>query len=168
MLDTLEIKAIEEKDVKNVQDFLMKQLQELFNSDGQEAVTDDVWGLSDTYVHPERNQLWAAFDAKGKVLATIAICQYNGRIKLLEGRYDLSKTAEIGRCYVDETLRRQGIGAKLLQTAKTFSKEKGYEIIYLHTHHFLPGGFNFWQKNGFAIVQDEGGTYQTIHMEKPL
>jgi len=164
----MQIRVITENDIKQVQDFLMKHLVELFNSDGQAAVTDDVWGLKESYVLPERNNMWGAYDESGELLGTIAIAQYNGRIEPLKGRYDLFTTAEIGRCYINENMRRKGIGKLLLDKAVEFCVDKGYKTIYLHTHHFLPGGYNFWQKNNFSVVLDEGGSYEIVHMEKNI
>lgn len=162
------IRKIDNSDIASVQNFLLGQLQDLFSQDGQSAVTDDVWGLAKLYIEPVRNQMWAAFTPDGTVTGTIAICEYNDRITVLKGRYPKATTAEIGRCYIDKTLRRQGIGSRLLKEAEAFCREQGYRMIYLHTHHFLPGGFHFWQSQGFTITLDEGGSYELVHMEKPV
>ncbi|HWR07898.1 GNAT family N-acetyltransferase [Sporomusa sp.] len=162
------IRKIDNNDIDCVQNFLLGQLQDLFSQDGQGAITADVWGLAKLYIEPARNQMWAAFSPEGAVIGTIAICEYNDRIAVLKGRYPGKTTAEIGRCYIDKTLRRQGIGAKLLKEAEDFCRQQAYNMIYLHTHHFLPGGFHFWQSQGFEITLDEGGSYQLVHMEKPV
>lgn len=162
------IRKIDNNDIASVQNFLLGQLQALFSQEGQSAVTDDVWGLAKLYIEPVRNQMWAAFSPDGTVIGTIAICEYNDRIAALKGRYPQKTTAEIGRCYIDKTFRRQGIGSKLLKEAEAFCREQEYQMIYLHTHHFLPGGFHFWQSQGFVIVLDEGGSYQLVHMEKAV
>jgi GNAT superfamily N-acetyltransferase len=164
----MEIRKIDGRDIAPVQEFLFEQLKDLFAREGQGAVTGDVLGLSRSYIEPERNQMWAAFSPEGAVIGTIAICEYNDRIEVLKGRYPRPTTAEIGRCYIDKALRRQGLGARLLETAEAFCREQGYRTIYLHTHHFLPGGFNFWRKQGFRIVLDEGGSYELVHMEKDV
>ncbi|TCL35458.1 ribosomal protein S18 acetylase RimI-like enzyme [Anaerospora hongkongensis] len=162
------IRRVEHNDIASVQNFLLGQLQDLFCKEGQSAVTADVLGLAKLYIEPVRNQMWAAFSPDGTVVGTIAICEYNDRITVLKGRYPAGTTAEVGRCYIDKTLRRQGIGSRLLTIAETFCREQGYRMIYLHTHHFLPGGFHFWQSQGFAITLDEGGSYELVHMEKPV
>ncbi|QJW48891.1 GNAT family N-acetyltransferase [bacterium BFN5] len=74
----------------------------------------------------------------------------------------------MGRCYIDQSLRRQGLGSKLLQAAEGYCREQQFRCMYLHTHCFLPGGFQFWQKHGFQITLDEGGSDQIVHMEKFL
>lgn len=164
------VRPIQKEDIQAVQTFLMHQLKTLFFQDNQGAITDDVWGLEKMYLQPERNNLWVVFDQDGKVVGTGAICTYNDRIECMKGRYHLPETAEIGRCYVDETIRRQGIGSEIMVAMVKFCQEKEYKKMYLHTHHFLPGGFNFWQKQGFEILIDDGhdGGYETIHMEKIL
>lgn len=164
------VRPIQKEDIQAVQTFLMHQLKTLFFQDNQGAITDDVWGLEKMYLQPERNNLWVVFDQDGKVVGTGAICTYNDRIECMKGRYHLPEIAEIGRCYVDETIRRQGIGSEIMVAMVKFCQEKEYKKMYLHTHHFLPGGFNFWQKQGFEILIDDGhdGGYETIHMEKIL
>ena len=164
------VRPIQKEDIQAVQTFLMHQLKTLFFQDNQGAITDDVWGLEKMYLQPERNNLWVVFDQDGKVVGTGAICTYNDRIECMKGRYHLPEIAEIGRCYVDETIRRQGIGSEIMVAMVKFCQEKEYKKMYLHTHHFLPGGFNFWQKQGFEILIDDGhdGGYETIHMEKTL
>jgi GNAT superfamily N-acetyltransferase len=86
----------------------------------------------------------------------------------LKGRYHLPTTAEVGRCYIDAGLRRQGIGSRLVTAMTEFCREHGYRTMYLHTHRFLPGGFNFWEKQGFVITIDQGGSLDIVHMEKLL
>ncbi|WP_312561511.1 GNAT family N-acetyltransferase [Anaerospora sp.] len=162
------IRKVDNNDIASVQNFLLGQLQDLFCKDGQSAVTDDVLGLAKLYIEPVRNQMWAAFSPDGTVVGTIAISEYNDRITVFKGRYPAGTTAEVGRCYIDKTLRRQGIGSSLLTIAEAFCREQGYRMIYLHTHHFLPGGFHFWQSRGFVITLDEGGSYELVHMEKPV
>ena len=164
------VRPIQKEDIQAVQTFLMHQLKTLFFQDNQGAITDDVLGLEKMYLQPERNNLWVVFDQDGKVVGTGAICTYNDRIECMKGRYHLPEIAEIGRCYVDETIRRQGIGSEIMVAMVKFCQEKEYKKMYLHTHHFLPGGFNFWQKQGFEILIDDGhdGGYETIHMEKIL
>jgi len=162
------IRKIGKEDVYVVQNFLQGQLQDLFSQEGQLAIMDDIWGLEKLYIEPDRNQMWAAFASDGRVIGTIATCEYNDRIQVLKKRYSHHITAEIGRCYIEKTLRRQGIGSRLLKEVEAFCCEKEYETIYLHTHRFLPGGFHFWEKQGFRIVVEEQGDAQIVHMEKSV
>jgi GNAT superfamily N-acetyltransferase len=126
-----------------------------------------------------RLRLEAAFFEKGsaffialnesdEVVGSIGVSRYDNRIQSLEGHFDEELVAEVGRCYVDEAYRRQGIASRLFDEALAYAKEEGYETLYLHTHYFLPGGFFFWKSQGFEIVHDEGGVWQTVHMEKSV
>ncbi|WP_378952689.1 GNAT family N-acetyltransferase [Pelosinus sp. sgz500959] len=164
----LVIRAIREADIDAVQNFLLGQLQELFAQEGQLAITNDIWGIRKTYLEPINCNMWGVFTRLGEVVGTAAICTYNDRIELLKGRYDLPITAEVGRFYIDKSLRRQGLGSNLVKTLTDFCIKQGYLIMYLHTHRFLPGGFNFWEKQGFVITIDEGGSAEIVHMEKIL
>lgn len=164
----LTIREINKADIASVQKFLFAQLEDLFAYEGQKAITDDVWGLAKLYLESGRNRMWGVFSQEGIVFGTIAICEYNDRFTALKGRYPEKNTAEIGRCYIDQSLRRQGLGSKLLQTADRYCRDQQFSCMYLHTHYFLPGGFQFWQKNGFQITWDEGGVDQIVHMEKFL
>ena len=78
----------------------------------------------------------------------------------------MTETAEICRCYVDKRYRRQGIGRQLLAFAETFCEQQQYTRLYLHTHHFLPGGYSFWQRNDFQVVMDMHDDWQLVHMER--
>lgn len=162
------IRTINPEDIEVVQNFLLQQLNELFASEGQLAITHDVWGLEKTYLAPTNCNMWGVFTAAGEVIGTVGICTYNDRIGLLKGRYAANTTAEVGRCYIDKGLRRQGLGSKLVKKITQFCIEQGYHVMYLHTHRFLPGGFNFWEKQGFTVTVDEGGSAEIVHMEKIL
>lgn len=114
-----------------------------------------------------QNALFVALTKTNEVVGCIALSMYDHRIEALHSHYTTdANIAEVARCYVDERYRRQGIGAALFEHASTFAQEIGYEMLYLHTHYFLPGGFSFWRAMGFEITLDEGGVWQTVHMER--
>ena len=114
-----------------------------------------------------QNALFVALTETDEVVGCIALSLYDHRIEALHTQYTTDdKIAEVARCYVDERFRRQGIGAMLFERACTFAQTCGYEMLYLHTHYFLPGGFSFWRAMGFEITLDEGGDWQTVHMER--
>ncbi|RXJ98828.1 GNAT family N-acetyltransferase [Arcobacter sp. CECT 8986] len=116
----------------------------------------------------DTNAFFVSYNEKRQIIAAISISKYDNRISSLKNRYNQKNIAEIGRCYVDEKYRRCGVASRLLNLASTFAEKNGYEKMYLHTHYFLPGGFNFWSKMGFEITLDEKDKLQTVHMEKKL
>ncbi len=101
-----------------------------------------------------------------EIVGCIALSPYDQRISSLRLRYAEGFVGEIGRCYVKESLQRQGIGSFLFKQALQRAQEIGYETLYLHTHPFLSGGFDFWKKRGFQALFKEEGEWQTIHMER--
>lgn len=113
------------------------------------------------------NALFVALTETNEVVGCIGLSNYDHRIEAFHAYYTTdARIAEVGRCYVDERYRRQGIGAMLFEHASTFAQASGYETLYLHTHYFLPGGFFFWRAMGFEITLEEEGIWQTVHMER--
>lgn len=115
-----------------------------------------------------KNGFFIAVNEYNTIIGSISVSNYDNRIKILKSKYQYQDIAEIGRCYVKKEYRRQGIASKLLDLATKFAHEKHYKSMYLHTHYFLPGGFQFWQKMGFCITIDEKDILQTVHMEKQI
>jgi GNAT superfamily N-acetyltransferase len=160
------IRPIKKDEIGAVQDFLLRQLKEHLTPELQASINKDVWQLEITYLDPENSGMWGAFTSEGELVGTAAVCPYNDRMVPLKGRYHGRNTAEVGRCYIDKHLRRQGIGRRLFQIITAFCQEHGYHMMYLHTHRFFPGGFNFWRNQGFTITVDEEGAAQIVHMER--
>ena len=114
-------------DIPAVQLFLIQHLNEFFAAD--RPVPDagqDVFNLQQQYIQQQRNVLLCAWSEKHELIATLAVCQYDDRIAELRGRYILTETAEICRCYVDKRYRRKGIGGQLLAFAETFCEQQRY------------------------------------------
>ena len=162
------VRIITKDNIKEAQRFLLQQCKDLYGRDFSSTKNRDIWELEQTYLTPARNCMWAAFTPENILVGTIAASPFNDRFLHLRGRYLMGATVEIGRCYVQKGLRRQGIGSLLFKSMHEFCKEQQYRTMYLHTHKFLPGGFTFWQKHGFMVTIDEDDTYETVHMEKGL
>ena len=160
------IRRIDVEEVSIAQDFLFKMVKKLYNSDRNPLYHNDIINMKEVYIENNRNILIGAFDEDGQLIGTIAVKQFVNRFKALNGIYKEELTAELGRCYIDENLRRKGVGSFLFDKILEFCKESGYEKIYLHTHRHLPGGFDFWRKMGFVITIEEDDEEKTVHMEK--
>lgn len=140
-------REITRDDIPAVQSFIIRHLNLYFNAGrALPTASDDVFDLQGNYLERERNQLFGVWNEQQQIIGTLAICQYDDRIEMLHGRYNLPETAEICRCYVEQ---------------------QHYKILYLHTHHFLPGGYQFWRRNLFNVFMDVGDEWQIVHMEKP-
>ncbi|AKL96563.1 acetyltransferase GNAT family [Clostridium aceticum] len=168
MSNQIHVRRIDVEEVQIAREFLFKMVKKLFNTDENPLYHHDIINLKEAYIDNKKNTLVGAFNESGELIGTIAVKQFVDRFKVLEGMYKEEVTAELGRCYIDESLRRKGIGSLLLEELLQFCKESGYEKVYLHTHRHLPGGFDFWTKKGFVITVEEGDQEETVHMEKEV
>ncbi len=168
MNDTYVIKRITQNEVKQAEAFLTRMMKVLFDSEVNETYHKDILNLETFYVENEDQSLIGAFDRFGNIVGTIAAKSFVDRFPVLGERYRNVKTVEVGRCYIEADLRKQGIGSLLFDKLIEFCHECEYEKIYLHTHRHLPGGFDFWIKKGFGITVEEQDR-DIVHMEfEPL
>ena len=167
--EKITVRVVKEEEVPNVIDFILRVFGEVYPFPLSEASRKQLLNMHHVYVNPEDAFIAAAFDKDDKVIGSIAVQRYDNRIKILDNRFDLTKTCEISKCYIDKYYRRNGLGTLLFQEAIRFCQEKGYyETLYLHTHKFLPGGFPFWKSKGFSIILDENDETEIVHMEMKI
>lgn len=149
--------------------FYMRMRKTLFKTLNPDELPKDMADFDHVYGDEGNAAFFAAFDNEGRVIGTIGYLPYDNRFPELNGLYKERKTGELVRCYVDEQNRRQGIGSLLFDAVKDSMKQDGYEIIYLHSHPFLPGGIDFWHKKGFQDVWIEKDPFwNTVHMDRPV
>ncbi|WP_196000408.1 GNAT family N-acetyltransferase [Clostridium sp. 1001271B_151109_B4] len=164
----ISIRNIGIEEVPIAQEFLFKMIRKLFNYDIDPMYHNDIINMQEFYINEKRNTIIGAFDRENNLVGTIAVKPFIDRFDVIKGRYKQDTTAEIGRCYINQDLRRQGVGTLLFDSIVQFCKENGYEDIYLHTHRHLPGGFDFWIKKGFFIIVEEDNEEKTVHMVKGI
>ncbi|VVN43441.1 hypothetical protein PS624_05574 [Pseudomonas fluorescens] len=71
--------------------------------------------------------------------------------------------------FVVPSLRRSGVAGAIYRSLKDLALADGVEVIYLHTHPFLPGAIEFWQRQGFEIIDvDADPVWQTTHMHNVM
>lgn len=162
------LKRVGDRETRPATEFALKMIKEVYGREIKPAWDHDLLNFKEVYINTQGNTFWAAFTEDDQIVGTLAVRRYDGRIQLLEGYYDLNVTGELAKCFVDKRYRRAGIGSLLFNEAEQFCKSSGYKMIYLHTHMYLPGAFEFWQSQGFKVSLDEGDARQTVHMEKIL
>ncbi len=162
------IRRITAADAGPVLDFILPMLQEVYPNIAGVADRWDLTHLEEAYVLPANAALFAAFDNDGKVVGTVAINPYDDRLAAVAGCYDRAVTAELSRCYVKTTLRRQGIACRLVASIEAYCRAQGYRRICLHTHKFLPGGFPFWLSQGYLIRRENTDELETVYMDKDI
>ena len=172
-----ELKNIQSYTIKKVQPceydgiikFVMKIRKGCFPMLSQDQLPADLLHFEQHYIQPENSAFFAAYSEDGTVLGTIGVCPYDGRFSQLQGCYDVTKTVEIVKCYIDESCRRLGVGTALVKEAESFSREAGYQTLYLHTHPFLPGAIPFWRAQGFTDrLAEDDPVWKTLHLDKKL
>jgi GNAT superfamily N-acetyltransferase len=76
-----------------------------------------------------------------------------------------ASTVEVVRLYVAPAYRRCGLAGALFGALRASAEEGGSECMYLHTHRFLDGALQFWQKVGFELVEERvDGGWRNLHM----
>ncbi|GAU76577.1 GNAT family N-acetyltransferase [Fusibacter sp. 3D3] len=162
------IRPLIKEDVEKAQTFLFGMAKQLFDMDRHPVFHHDIMALESVYIEDDDHLILGAFNTNHDLIGTIAVKRFVDRFESIKGLYNESKTAEIGRCYLDSKWRRKGVGSELFHKMVYFCKASAYEQIYLHTHRTLPGGFDFWLKMGFEITKEDDDASKTIHMEKRL
>ncbi|MDF2570860.1 MAG: hypothetical protein K0R55_2464 [Sporomusa sp.] len=160
------IRKVTVNDLAPALDFIIPMLHEVYPNIPDVAVRWDLANMEEAYVNQEKSVMFAAFDNSGQVVGTVAVNPYDDRIEAVRGCYDLPVTAELSRCYVKSSLRRQGIACILVTAIEDYCRKAGYQTICLHTHRFLPGGFPFWLSQGYLIRTERNEELETVYMDK--
>lgn len=129
------------------------------------VVPRDLLDFEQTYLlHPDGCFLQAR-DQHDKLVGVIGMMPYDYRFDYLD--YKDQHTVEVARLFVDPEYRRSGLATSLFQALLMQAKQKGIEVLYLHTHPFLTGAFQYWQKQGFEfVVTSVEGGFTTLHMDR--
>lgn len=97
------------------------------------------------------------------IVGAIGYLPYDHRFAQLD--YAGKKVVEVVRLFVSPQCRGAGLAGRLYSELKAHAQEAGVQVLYLHTHPFLPGAIPFWEKHGFAVVDIETDpVWQTTHM----
>ncbi len=166
-MESLIVREITAEDAETARNFLFEMVETLFEAPRNPVYHRDIFELETFYLEDEKQVLIGAFNPHGQLVGTIGLKRFVDRFKSIENRYDMP-VAEVGRCYIDPNKRRIGVGGKLLKEAVKIGRQMGYEILYLHTHPNLPGGYEFWLKSGFETIAVDSGKPDIIHMEYRL
>lgn len=87
---------------------------------------------------------------------------------------DPATTAQIVRVMIAPEARRRGIASRFVAIATDFTRDAGYERLYLHTNALVPGALEFWRRHAEEVYDARGTDYdadprfETVHFEIPL
>ncbi len=148
-------------DVPEMVEFVMQARAELFPKLSASGLPADLAHFASTYLDGEGRFLLARHD--GQLIAAVGYLPYDHRFAQLD--YHGLKVMEVVRLFVLPSFRRSGVAAALYRALKALALEAQVELLYLHTHPFLPGAIDFWRRQGFAVVDVEAEPiWQTTHM----
>lgn len=152
-----------------VRNFLFSQIRSEYGYGYIPSWHKDIIDLNKYYIDCRKNNLFfVENDDNGRIIATIAIRQYDKNFVEFQDIYSSESTASLWRLFVDRPYRRCGVATRLYDVAEEFCYDKQFNEIYLHTQKNLEAGFSFWKKVGFDVTLDTGNEFQTVHMVKSL
>ncbi|RSM08906.1 hypothetical protein CEP52_004335 [Fusarium oligoseptatum] len=164
------IRAARADEIPAILDFVGKARANMFPmldpESHKKTVERELISFNGTYLeHSNGAFLIARVD--DQLVATIGYLNYDGRFPQL--KFNHEQVVEVVRLYVDPALRRAGLASKLFAALEQTARQAGIKQLYLHTHPFLTGARNFWERQGFSVVcVDEDPVWQTTHMSRLL
>ncbi|WP_339830947.1 GNAT family N-acetyltransferase [Paenibacillus sp. FSL R7-0272] len=163
-----EVRPVQSHEIQEAIDFAMRVRSEVFPMMSHSVLPKDFEQFDEYYMNRNDTVFVIARSDEAGIIGSIGIVPYDGRIQVIEGRYSAHTAAEIVKCYVDPAYRRYGIGSRLVQELQRIVTKMQYTTLYLHTHRFLPGAVNFWERQGFTFITEEQNEWQIVHMDKPI
>ncbi|MDA0265245.1 MAG: GNAT family N-acetyltransferase [Chloroflexi bacterium] len=164
----------------NIRDFLpgdLAQVRELFANGLMEfageveegvrryvdqALKDDMADIAAHYQAHARGNFWVV-ESQDSVVGIVGIQPT-----------DREEEAELRRMSVSSTVRRQGVGRRLLEKTEEFCRSQGYRRIVLSTVDLLQPALAMYQNNGYTLVKEEpygeppNGVITVYHLVKEL
>ncbi|MFJ5238895.1 GNAT family N-acetyltransferase [Pseudomonas neuropathica] len=159
------IQTVSDADIPEVLDFVLKARAELFPKLSATGMPDDLARFAEVYLRGAGRFLIARHE--GQIVASIGYLPYDRRFPHLP--YPDLEVVEIVRLFVLPSQRRSGLAGALYRSIKDLALASEVDVIYLHTHPFLPGAIEFWQRQGFKIIDvDADPVWQTTHMHNVM
>ena len=160
---TLTIQEVTRAEIPETIEFAMRARAEVFPMLDASVLPADLAAFEQVYLNGDRGKfLTARHD--GKIIAAVGYLPFDHRFPQLD--YTGRDTVEIVRLYVMPQFRGDGLASRLCEALWAHAEAIGIEVLYLHTHPFLPGAIRFWEKQGFSVTDVETDpVWNTTHME---
>ncbi|MGK9127464.1 GNAT family N-acetyltransferase [Olivibacter sp. SA151] len=163
----INIEQVQENHIQTVVDFVVQSRKLLFPMLTHDTIPLDLLHFETTYLHNSQGCFLIAKSASDHIVACIGMKAYDHRFQRLN--YQDVITSEVVKLFVDPAYRRNGLATELLAKLKSIAFARGIGRLYLHTHPFLTGAYEFWLHCGFQFTyQEVDPIFQTIHMEMSL
>lgn len=153
-------------DIPAILEFVLAARAQIFPMLAGAPMPVDLADFAATYLPPADGRFLLVKEG-GRIVAVIGYLPYDHRFAQLD--YHGRRVVEVVRLFVDPAYRRGGLAWRLYEALNELARGQGVEVLYLHTHPFLPGAIEFWQRQGFRIVDVEADPlWRTTHMELVL
>ena len=161
------IQRVALENVEEVVSYVLQARKKLFPMLDHGQLPRDLLAFAETYIHAPMGAFVEARDEAGELVGVIGMMVYDGRFPFLD--LETADTVEVVRLYVNPQERRQGLATALFQALLTTAMAQGVSTMYLHTHPFLTGAYDFWLKCGFRTLDERSnGGFSTIHMQREV
>lgn len=163
-LEEITISKVEDYHVFEVLPYVMEFRRQLYPLLDPLIVPKDLVNFEQNYLHSPSGAFLQARTTNGKLIGVIGMMPYDYRFPHLD--IDEKTTVEVARLFVNPEYRRAGIASRLFQELVKTAQQKQIKRLYLHTHPFLQGAYEYWLKQEFKLLKScYEGTYPTLHME---
>lgn len=166
-MNDINISQVEESQVEQLQQYVMGFRRDLFPMLDNRVWPRDIAHFKEVYIDHHHGVFLQARRSDGQLIGVVGMLPYDHRFPYLD--YSKCNTVEVARLFVEPAYRRLGLGCLLVQELFKRALERNIEMMYLHTHPFLAGAFEFWKCQGFEHVYtsvDNGQT--TWHMQRAV
>lgn len=158
------ISSVEDYHVFEVLPYVMEFRRQLYPLLDPLIVPKDLVNFEQNYIQSPTGAFLQARTTAGKLIGVIGMMPYDYRFSHLN--IDEETTVEVARLFVNPEYRRAGIASRLFQELLKTAQQKHIRRLYLHTHPFLQGAYDYWLKQEFKLLKScYEGTYPTLHME---
>lgn len=167
MTNDINVEVVTVADCEEIVAYVTAFRKQLFPMLDPDIIPFDILGFKEYYIDAPTGVFLKAVSKEGKLLGVIGMMPYNKRFSYFE--WPNKNVVEVARLFVEPKYRRAKIGELLVNHLKIYAKKVHVDKLYLHTHPFLTGAFELWEKQGFLLIkktQDAGFT--TLHMELDL
>ncbi|WP_135001161.1 GNAT family N-acetyltransferase, partial [Pseudomonas syringae] len=146
------ITEVHPSEIPHTVDFVMRARAAIFPLLDTVTVPPDLAGFEQVYLNGEDGKFLIA-RCEGQIIAAVGYLPYDHRFPQFD--YRGRRTVEIVRLFVTPEFRGDGLASRLCQALWAHAEAGGIEVLYLHTHPFLPGAIRLWEKQGFAVTDVE-------------
>lgn len=166
-MKNITITSVTSNQIKEVLPYVIAFRQQLFPMLDPTIVPNDLVEFDQNYIISQTSLFLQARNNQNELVGVIGMMPYNYRFSdlNLKGK----QIVEVARLFVEPSYRRKGLASMLFKTLEQEAINRGIDQLYLHTHPFLTGAYEYWIKQGFELMvsRDEQG-FETLHLKKQI